>query len=131
MFTAELACKRYSRSSNNKLSNTFVSPVYNLVDFTTPSVAVVHWAALIGIYAALRYWLPIGLWNSVDGLYINETRCIVVSLVVYYVLFMVLVAGLNDTGCKAREDAAYEYLTAEPKQFEQGLEADLERFRPR
>lgn len=130
MFTAELACKKYSRSSNNKISNSVTSPVYNLIDFSTPTVAATHWAALIGIFVALRYWLPIGWWNSIDGLYVDDRRCLIVAAILYYVLFLLLIAGLNETGCKAREDAAFEYLTADPPTFEKALEADLERLRP-
>jgi hypothetical protein len=72
------------------------------------------WAVSAGLF--LLSWtlvhnvLPIGFWNSSDKQYIDTTRALIFSVVLYYLLSAFVIGFLNSKGCEALEEQAGAYL---------------------
>jgi hypothetical protein len=97
-FSSAFACRTLPvyGSASFKLLSGIEEPIYNLFpNFGKLSVFVFSWALLVGCFLLVYYVLPIWHWNSVDGQYVDTTRSLIVSSVLYIILASFIVSKLN------------------------------------
>jgi hypothetical protein len=109
-FSSSYACRFLPRAGKSKFSNVIFGPILNLFDIRRSGVWVFSLGLFAIIYVLIYYVLPINFVNSTDGQYINQTRAIVSTIVIYYLLSTFLVSFLTDRGCKDLEEQAKAYL---------------------
>jgi len=112
-FSSAYACKSqlpYGKIS--RFQNVLFNPITNLLpNFgTSLLVPIVSWALFIGLYFFVRDAAPLCFLNSLDKQYINTSRCILSTFVLYYLVSMIFVSLLFTNGCKQSEELAELYL---------------------
>jgi len=128
-FSSAFACRNlpvYGSSSFRFLSG-FEEPIYNLFpNFSKISVFVFSWILLVGLFLLVYYVLPIWHWNSVDGQYVDSTRSILVSCILYIIFASFIVSKLSKTGCDILEQQAMQYLYNPSNVLPESLRSSLE-----
>jgi O-antigen ligase len=111
-FSSAYACKMYPKNNEGKYINVVVAPVWNLFPLANNILPFLFSISLlVVIYMLLYYSLPIGFWNSTDNQYVDSNRCILTSLITYYVISVVLTAVLHNRGCSDIQEQAREYIS--------------------
>ena len=122
-FSSSYACRFLPRTGTDKFSNVIIGPVLNLFDIRRTGVWVFSVGLLASIYVIIYFVLPISFINSSDRQYIDQTRCVVSTIIIYTLLSCFLVSFLTDRGCKALEEQAKAYLFNEAPPIPQTLAA--------
>lgn len=109
-FVSSYACRFLPRSGRSKFSNVIFSPIYNLIDIQRTTVWIFSLALLFGTYYLIHEIVPICFLNSTDGQYIDFTRVVISTIVLYMILSAILISVLGDRACDQLEEQARSFL---------------------
>lgn len=110
-FASAYACKVVPKNELGKYFNVVVTPIWNLFPLLPNLVPFILSAGLlIGIFFLLYEIVPISIVNSSDGQYVDFTRTLLFSLLIYYAVSMLIVAFLQNEGCEELRETARQYL---------------------
>jgi len=112
-FSSSYACKAVTTKYSGKVYNVLVAPIWNLFPLANNLAPFLFSVGLLALIFSLNYYLlPIGFWNSDDGQYLDFTRCLLFSLLVYYILSAIITALLVKSGCDDLISLAREYINS-------------------
>jgi hypothetical protein len=110
-FASSYACKAIPKNYSGKLYNVLVAPIWNLFPLLNNVTPFLFSVGLLVVIYVLNYnVLPINVWNSVDGQYVDTERTLLFSLLAYYIISALITAFLLNQGCNDLIDQAKEYL---------------------
>lgn len=109
-FASSYACRFLPRNGRSQFNNVLLSPIFNLFDVQRTTVWAFSVALLIGTWYLLDRIVPICFLNSVDGQYVDSTRVIISTIILYFVLSAFLISMLGERGCSQLEEQARSYL---------------------